>query len=140
MVIAINNDNEKFIKIKQLFKFEAGHRLVNHKGKCHNVHGHNYKVIVELKGIPDPETKILIDTYDLKEIIRENIIERCDHKMLNEVFCENNPTMEYMAKEFFWNLNDKFKNSISLDHVRVESIEVFENDECSAIYENPEKY
>jgi 6-pyruvoyltetrahydropterin/6-carboxytetrahydropterin synthase len=75
--------------------FSAAHRLFNPKysdaenkkifGKCSNPngHGHNYVLEVIVSGKPDPETGFVINISELKEIIRENVLEKVDHKNLN---------------------------------------------------------
>ena len=92
--------------------FNAAHRLFNSDwndeknaevfGKCNlpNYHGHNYDLIVKLSGEIDPETGYVIDTKILKQIIRENVIDKLDHKNLNldvEEFKTLNPTAENIA-------------------------------------------
>jgi 6-pyruvoyltetrahydropterin/6-carboxytetrahydropterin synthase len=68
-------------------------------GKCANphFHGHNYDLEVKVTGDVDPETGILINLKDLKEIIREHIEDKLDHRNLNvEIpeFQELIPTVE----------------------------------------------
>ncbi len=92
--------------------FNAAHRLYNPAwdnekndqvfGKCNNpnYHGHNYDLIVKLVGEPDPQTGYVIDLKILSDIIQDKIIERFDHKNLNEdciEFKNLNPTAENIA-------------------------------------------
>lgn len=75
--------------------FNAAHRLHNPKwsdeknaavfGKCNNpnYHGHNYDLEVKVVGEVDPETGYLIDLKILKDIIKEEVENRFDHKNLN---------------------------------------------------------
>ncbi|MBA3680077.1 MAG: 6-carboxytetrahydropterin synthase [Bacteroidetes bacterium] len=92
--------------------FNAAHRLNNAMlsveenkavfGKCNNenFHGHNYELIIKVTGILDPLTGYLIDMKILSDIIKEEIIERFDHKNLNlDVieFKDLNPTAENIA-------------------------------------------
>jgi len=75
--------------------FNAAHRLFNPKwsnekneevfGKCANefYHGHNFEIIVTVKGKPDPETGFVIDMKKLGDLIKDEIIEKLDHKNLN---------------------------------------------------------
>ncbi len=98
--------------------FNAAHRLHNPAwsdernrdvfGKCNNpnYHGHNYVLDVKVSGEVDPETGYLIDLKELKDIIREEIEERFDHKNLNldtEEFRDLNPTAEHICF-VIWNL------------------------------------
>ncbi len=75
--------------------FNAAHRLHNPEksdewnrrvfGKCNNPHwhGHNYVLEVTVAGEPDPETGYVVDLSELKRIIEEKIIAKCDHGNLN---------------------------------------------------------
>ncbi len=76
--------------------FNAAHKLFNPEwdleknfkvfGKCSNpnFHGHNYEVILKVTGIPDPETGFVMDLKILSDLIEEKILNRFDHKNLNE--------------------------------------------------------
>ncbi|HKI79689.1 MAG TPA: 6-carboxytetrahydropterin synthase [Ignavibacteriaceae bacterium] len=71
------------MKIAKEFNWEMGHRLPAHFGKCKNIHGHSYKMMVELEGVID-QNGMVMDYYDLKKIINP-IIEKLDHAfMVNE--------------------------------------------------------
>jgi 6-pyruvoyltetrahydropterin/6-carboxytetrahydropterin synthase len=98
--------------------FNAAHRLYNPKwefeknqdvfGACNNpnFHGHNYDLIVKVTGEINPETGFVIDAKVLKEIIRDKIIDRFDHKNLNvdvSEFSKLNPTAENIAV-VIWNI------------------------------------
>ncbi|MBL7729517.1 MAG: 6-carboxytetrahydropterin synthase [Dinghuibacter sp.] len=75
--------------------FNAAHRLYNPGwsreqneavfGKCanENWHGHNYELLVTIKGVPHPDTGFIYDAKKLSQLIREHIIEALDHKNLN---------------------------------------------------------
>ena len=75
--------------------FNAAHRLNNPLwdettnakifGKCNNphYHGHNYDLIIKVTGVPDVETGYVFDTKLLSDLVKENILERFDHKNLN---------------------------------------------------------
>lgn len=92
--------------------FNAAHRLNNplwdaEKNKAvfglcnnNNYHGHNYTLEVKLVGEIDPDTGYVIDLKILKDIIKEEVEERFDHKNLNldcPEFSELNPTAENIA-------------------------------------------
>jgi 6-pyruvoyltetrahydropterin/6-carboxytetrahydropterin synthase len=75
--------------------FNAAHKLYNPNwtkekndevfGPCanENWHGHNFELIVTVKGKPDPDTGFVIDLKKLGKLIREKIINKVDHKNLN---------------------------------------------------------
>ena len=83
------------VYLSRLEHFNAAHKLYNPNwseeknkavfGPCSNEnwHGHNYELIVTVKGMPDPETGFVIDLKKLSILIRENIINQVDHKNLN---------------------------------------------------------
>ena len=92
--------------------FNAAHRLNNpawdeatnqaYFGKCNNphYHGHNYELIVRITGVPDPATGYVYDLGRLSELVRELVVERFDHKNLNEdtiEFKNLNPSAENIA-------------------------------------------
>jgi 6-pyruvoyltetrahydropterin/6-carboxytetrahydropterin synthase len=75
--------------------FNAAHKLYNPAwsyekneeifGKCanENWHGHNYELLVTVKGQPSPDTGFVFDVKKLSSIIKDNIIEKIDHRNLN---------------------------------------------------------
>ena len=75
--------------------FNAAHRLYNPSwskeknddvfGKCanDNWHGHNYELLVTVKGEPDPDTGFLVDAKKLSIIINEHVVDKLDHRNLN---------------------------------------------------------
>ena len=84
------------IRITKKFDFEAGHALYGYDGKCKNLHGHSYKLLVTVIGTPinDPhnvKNGMVIDFGDLKRIVQEQIITPFDHAM---VFNSNSPHQE----------------------------------------------
>ncbi|MBU0561608.1 MAG: 6-carboxytetrahydropterin synthase [Bacteroidetes bacterium] len=68
------------MKIAKEFRWEMGHRLKFHEGQCKNLHGHSYKLLVELAGTPD-ENGIVMDYYDVKKVIAP-LIEKLDHSFM----------------------------------------------------------
>jgi 6-pyruvoyltetrahydropterin/6-carboxytetrahydropterin synthase len=92
-------------------------------GKCNNefFHGHNYDLIVSVRGDIDPVTGYVIDMKVLKDLIKGKIEDRFDHKNLNlqtEEFINLNPTAENIAA-VIWNilrkeLDDKLELKITL--------------------------
>ena len=106
--------------------FNAAHKLYNKNlsmernreifGKCsnENYHGHNYELIVKLRGEIDKDTGMVYDLGDLKNIIKIEIEDLLDHKNLNidiPYFNDIIPTTENLSV-FIWN---KLRNAIELD-------------------------
>jgi len=116
--------------------FNAAHRLYNPKwqnsknekmfGLCNNpnYHGHNFDLIVKVTGEVDPETGYVIDMNILKEIIRENITSKYDHKNLNldvDEFKSLNPTAENIAVAIWNDLRKKIDSKLGLSIVLYET-------------------
>jgi 6-pyruvoyltetrahydropterin/6-carboxytetrahydropterin synthase len=68
------------MKIAKEFRWEMGHRLPEHFGKCKNIHGHSYKMVVVLEGQVNDQGMVL-DFYDLKKIVNP-IVDKLDHSFL----------------------------------------------------------
>ena len=96
--------------------FSAAHRLHNPKydaewnrrtyDKCDNPggHGHNYEIQVSVRGKVDAETGMIIDLKKLKDIVRDRVIDRVDHKNLNadvDFLRGVIPTAENLARAFW---------------------------------------
>ena len=109
--------------------FNAAHRLHNPAwdeatndrvfGKCNNpnYHGHNYELIVKLVGEPDPATGYVYDLKLLSDLVKENIIDRFDHKNLNEdtaEFKNLNPTAENIVLVISRILREKIDSKFEL--------------------------
>ncbi len=70
-------------------------------GRCASQHGHNYRLEVTLRGVPDPATGMVMDLKDLKEILEREVVARFDHRDLNgdtPYFAKQVPTPENLAQ------------------------------------------
>ena len=120
--------------------FNAAHRLHNPAwseeknkavfGKCNNpnYHGHNYDLIVKVRGEVDPETGYVIDAKILKDLIRKEVTERFDHRNLNldtEEFRDLNPTAENIAIVIWNKLRPKIDSRHELSVVLYETARNF---------------
>ena len=112
--------------------FAAGHALRNYRGKCENVHGHNYRVQVTLEGAQLDEAGLLVDFVELKKVLH-GILDRLDHRFLNEVapFDRINPSAENMAKYIFDELTKGLEEGTP---ACVATVRLWETDTCSATY------
>lgn len=75
--------------------FNGAHRLFNPSwsdeqnnavfGKCANKnwHGHNFDVLVTVKGIPNPNTGFIMNAHELSQLIKREVVDRLDHKNFN---------------------------------------------------------
>lgn len=86
------------MKITQAFTFEAAHRLPNvpETHRCFRMHGHSYRIELQLEGPVDPETGFVVDFFEVEDVFRP-LLERLDHHCLNEVAGLANPTAENIA-------------------------------------------
>jgi 6-pyruvoyltetrahydropterin/6-carboxytetrahydropterin synthase len=121
------------MKVCRRVNFNAAHRLYRKDwsdekndaifGKCNNpnFHGHNYVMEVWIEGDIDPETGYVIDLKILKDIIKEEIVERFDHRNLN-LDCSEFENLIPTAENIIlvsWNLlrsrlDEKFKLKLKL--------------------------
>ncbi|MBA3060971.1 MAG: 6-carboxytetrahydropterin synthase QueD [Nitrospirae bacterium] len=111
--------------------FAAAHQLRGYKGKCEQMHGHNWKVQVHVVAEKLNDIDIAIDFHDLKELLNE-VITPLDHSFLNDIFpfTEKNPSSENIAKWIYDSLNKK----LSDEHVQVSAVTVWESETTAATY------
>jgi 6-pyruvoyltetrahydropterin/6-carboxytetrahydropterin synthase len=132
------------IYVSRKENFNAAHKLYNPSwskeknlevfGPCanENWHGHNFEVIITVKGKPDPETGFVIDLKKLSTLIRDEIIEKLDHKNLNldvDFLKDKLPSCETLAVEMWRILAPK-----------VQTISKFGTLHCVRLYETPRNY
>jgi len=85
-------NNQPVISISKQFSFAAAHKLPRYKGKCHNLHGHEWILEVYIKQNVNSDTSMVIDFKVLKEIVEKHIISLLDHNYINDIIDE--PTAE----------------------------------------------
>jgi 6-pyruvoyltetrahydropterin/6-carboxytetrahydropterin synthase len=117
-----------FISVEK--HFEAAHYIKGYHGKCENIHGHRYKVVIRVKVAELNDIGLAFDFTELKNILG-TLTETYDHKCLNEVspFLEINPTAENIAREIYYKLVSILENEKIID-----SIEIWETPESCAVY------
>lgn len=128
----ILKDSLDMIRVTQQFEFSAAHRLHcqelsdeenrEHFGKCNNPsgHGHNYRLDVTVVQ-PTGNDASRLSVVDLEQVVKQQVIDRFDHKHLNEdteEFRQLNPTVENIASTV-WSLLDGELSPAVLDAVRV---------------------
>ena len=117
------------VTINRKAHFNAAHRLHNPNwseeknreifGKCSNpnYHGHNYELIVSVKGEIDPESGFVMNLDVLRRIIEDEVEEYLDHKNLNldiEYFKNINPTAENIVVLIWNRVRAKLDNALQL--------------------------
>ena len=108
------------IRVRQ--RFSAAHYLRGYKGKCEELHGHNYLVEVFIQSNKLRKPGLVYDFSEVKEQLKRILP---DHKLLNDLFSFN-PTSENLAKYFYDQLSKKYP---------VLKVIVWENEDSAAEYE-----
>lgn len=122
-------------KVSIELQFDAAHRLCEYKGKCHNLHGHTYFVIVEATCTDLVPPGFVVDFGVLKKVVKDWINEHWDHvtilwtedplaRLLHDtglfVFgMDREPTAEHMASYLFKIIDDRLPNTITLTQVSI---------------------
>jgi 6-pyruvoyltetrahydropterin/6-carboxytetrahydropterin synthase len=88
-------------RICKSYTFEAAHQLPWHDGKCARLHGHSYKLEVEVTGpiqgdTGKPDSGMVMDFQSISDVVKPIIDGLLDHYSLNEVHA--NPTAEHMVE------------------------------------------
>jgi len=128
------------IYISRKEHFNSAHKLYNPNfsqeenfemfGPCSNKnwHGHNYEIIVTVKGERDNETGMVIDLKILSNIIKSEILEKVDHKNLNldVPFLKNKITSTENVIVEFWKILDKKIKSLNLSNCKLHCVRLYE--------------
>ena len=107
--------------------FSAAHNLRGYKGKCEELHGHNWKVEVVVVSPFLDKIGMVMDFKELKSKVYA-VLEKLDHTYLNKIpyFKKINPTSEHMAKYIFTSLKSKLPD--------LKSVTVWESENSAATY------
>lgn len=116
------------MKISQAFRFEAAHWLPNvpETHRCRRLHGHSYRVEVQLEGPVDPLTGFVVDFFDVEQGFAD-IVGALDHRCLNEVEGLGNPTAEIIAHWIWGRLKPRLRH--------ISAVRVYETADCWAEYD-----
>ena len=114
-----------------MVEFSSAHSLVGHSGPCKKMHGHNWKVEVEITGEKLDKIGMVVDFKEIRKATNL-VVNELDHEFLNnlEPFSEDNPTAEYIARYIFTKLSEEFSNK----NVKVNSIKLWETDKSAVSY------
>jgi 6-pyruvoyltetrahydropterin/6-carboxytetrahydropterin synthase len=112
-------------------KFSSAHFLREYEGKCENLHGHNWKVELILRGKELNKIGLLVDFKEMKNTLN-TVLDELDHKLINEneFFKTKNPSCENIAFYLHQILSQKFNT----EKINVHKVIVFETDDASASY------
>jgi len=126
-------NDKSFYEVMIERNFSSAHQLRGYKGKCENLHGHNYKVEIFAKGSELNNIGLLIDFGDLKEAADE-IVDYFDHRNLNELppFDEElNPSAENLARY----IQEYISSRIEDERVTVYKVRCYETPTSIATYQ-----
>ena len=110
--------------------FDAAHYLRDYNGKCENMHGHRFKVVVHVTADKLNKIGLAYDFVDIKQHLA-GVLAMFDHTCLNDVppFDKINPSSENIAATVFKELNPQFSNDVKLS-----SVEVWESPQSHVTY------
>ncbi|MCX7992152.1 MAG: 6-carboxytetrahydropterin synthase [Fimbriimonadales bacterium] len=133
---AINQDGEPrpVVAMTRIYTFSAAHRLYNPQlseeencaiyGKCANPygHGHDYRLEITVKGVPDPVTGMVMNLTELDALVKSEVLTHLDHKFLNEEtppFDQLPPTSENLVAFIVERLRPHLQGGAYLASVRL---------------------
>ncbi len=118
--------HSKRVLISKEFTFDASHHLHCYEGKCKNLHGHTYKVIVGISGMTGP-TGLVMDFADLKAIWKKDVEIYLDHRYLNETLPKMNTTAENIVVWIYETFSEALKSHEDFGNgLRMESVRLYE--------------
>ena len=114
-------------EIKVRSSFSAAHNLRNYRGKCENLHGHNWNIEAIFAYKELSRAGMAVDFKEAKSLL-DALLEKFDHSYLNEtgVFKRLNPTSENMAKLIY--------DGLKKNNRYITSVSVWENENSCATY------
>ena len=117
--------------LKTLLDFASAHSLRGYPGDCAKLHGHNWKIEVEVIGSKLDEVGMVIDFKKIKKQAKL-VIAELDHTFLNDhpYFKETNPTAENIAQYIYQQIQAKIED----ERVKMHRLTVWENDRNCVIY------
>ncbi|HEX8649999.1 MAG TPA: 6-carboxytetrahydropterin synthase QueD [Pyrinomonadaceae bacterium] len=113
--------------------FSSAHQLRGYKGKCENLHGHNYKIEIYARGRELDNIGLLVDFVELKEAADE-VVQYLDHRNLNELspFDEElNPSAENLARYIL----ERIASRVGDERVQIYKVRCFETPTSVATYQ-----
>jgi 6-pyruvoyltetrahydropterin/6-carboxytetrahydropterin synthase len=109
------------------FEFDAAHFLPNYHGKCERLHGHTYKLVVQVEGTPDVEGMVM-DFSLLKKTVQDTVLVKLDHSCLNDLLPQ--PSAENIAVWVWQQLVDKLQG----ENYKLYEVQVWETRTSGIIY------
>jgi 6-pyruvoyltetrahydropterin/6-carboxytetrahydropterin synthase len=113
--------------------FSSAHQLRGYKGKCENLHGHNYKIEIYARGRELDNIGLLVDFGELK-MAADEVVQYLDHRNINELppfDVELNPSAENLAR-YIW---ERVSRRVGDERVEVYKVRCFETPTSVATYQ-----
>jgi 6-pyruvoyltetrahydropterin/6-carboxytetrahydropterin synthase len=104
--------------VTKILSFDAAHSLPDHEGLCRNVHGHTYTMEVTVEGAVTsggPADGMVMDFGDLRSRVAELVVDRLDHRYLNDLF-DFAPTAEALAA---WSMETLLSAGLPVVRIRL---------------------
>ena len=105
------------------FRFCAAHRLPLHKGRCHRLHGHSYRLQVVVSGPPDGHSGMVVDFYDVEDAVQP-VLDSMDGSCLNDALA--NPTAEAIVVYLWQRIVSQLQ--------QLRELRLWETDDCHVVY------
>ena len=117
--------------LKVVTEFASAHTLRDYPGACSRMHGHNWKLEVEVSATQLDKVGMVIDFKQIKKAARE-VGDVLDHRYINEIapFDEINPTAENIAAWLYKGIGEKINN----EHIQVCAITLWETERACVRY------
>jgi len=113
--------------------FSSAHQLRGYKGKCENLHGHNYKIEIYARGRELDNIGLLVDFGELKTAADE-VVQYLDHRNINELppfDVELNPSAENLARYIL----ERVASRVGDERVSIYKVRCFETPTSVATYQ-----
>lgn len=121
-------------------EFSAAHALEGYEGPCARLHGHNYRVVIQIAGEELDHRGMLLDFREIKRIC-ESFVRELDHQYLNDVpaFESQNPTSENLARHIFHHVAGAIGEMEGLGERKIWPVKVtvYESAKSAASYGEP---
>jgi 6-pyruvoyltetrahydropterin/6-carboxytetrahydropterin synthase len=117
--------HNKTVLVSKEFTFDSAHHLHAYDGKCKSLHGHTYKLQVVMSGKVDARG-LAIDFGDIKRIAKQRVIDRLDHRYLNDVLPPMNTTAENMVVWMYEQIHAALLEEQLYPAIRLEEIRLWE--------------
>lgn len=118
------------LTITKYFKFNSAHYLPEHPGRCANLHGHEWKLEVTVRRTTtNLDSGMVIDFSRLKQIVNESVVDRLDHRLLNDIL--PTPTAENIIQR----IANELEGAVSAYNLELVKLRLWETDTSCATLE-----